>query len=142
MYLQLRLRRGWLNVLKYTVNPLTRRLARSGVEPFAIVQHVGRRSRKWYETPIIVSPVSDGFVIELTYGPDVDWRKNVLAAGGCTVVWHGNEYRITALEPLDTVRGRAAFPPSQQYILRLLGRTHFEHMTGQLANPKPHVRPN
>jgi len=131
MNLQQQLRNGWLTVLKYTLNPLTRRLARFSFGPFTIVRHVGRRSGKLYETPIIVSPVKDGFVIELTYGPDVDWHKNVLAAGGCTVVWHGREYVIDQIEPLDTETGRAAFPPSQQLILRLLGRRHFEKLKFQ-----------
>lgn len=129
MNLQQQLRNAWLKLLKYTLNPLTRRLARSSFGPFSIVRHVGRRSGKLYETPIIVSRVKDGFVIELTYGPDVDWHKNVLAAGSCTVVWHGQEYDIDKIEPLDTETGRAAFPPSQRLILRLLGRTHFEKMT-------------
>jgi hypothetical protein len=31
----------------------------------------------------------DGFVIALTYGPDRDWVRNVLAAGGCTIEWRG-----------------------------------------------------
>jgi hypothetical protein len=75
-----------------------------------------------------VSPVEDGFVIELTYGVDVDWHKNVLAAGGCTLVWHGKEYRIDEIEPLDVETGRAAFPLSQQLILRLLRRKHFEKL--------------
>lgn len=88
------LRKGFLVVLKHTLNPLTRRIARSAHGPFTLVRHVGRRSGKQYETPIIVSPVEDGFVIELTYGPDVDWHKNVLAAGGCTLIWHGKEYVI------------------------------------------------
>jgi deazaflavin-dependent oxidoreductase (nitroreductase family) len=131
MNLHQQLRNGWLIVLKYTLNPLTRRLARSSFGPFTIVRHVGRRSGKLYETPIIVSPVEDGFVIELTYGHDVDWHKNVLAAGGCTVVWHGKEYVINKIEPLDTETGRAAFPPTQQLILRLLGRKHFEKMKFQ-----------
>jgi deazaflavin-dependent oxidoreductase (nitroreductase family) len=125
------LRKGLLLVLKYTLNPLTRRIARSSFGPFSLVRHVGRRSGKVYETPIIVSPVADGFVIELTYGPEVDWHKNVLAAGGCTLVWHGKEYVIDKIEPLDTEIGRAAFPPSQQLILRLLGRKHFEKMKFQ-----------
>jgi len=94
MRLKQQLRNGLLIFLKYTLNPLTRRLARSSFGPFTIVRHVGRRSGKQYETPIIVSPVKDGFVIELTYGYDVDWHKNVLAAGGCTMVWHGKEYVI------------------------------------------------
>jgi deazaflavin-dependent oxidoreductase (nitroreductase family) len=131
MNLHQQLRNGWLIVLKYTLNPLTRWLARSSFGPFTIVRHVGRHSGKLYETPIIVSPVEDGFMIELTYGHDVDWHKNVLAAGGCTVVWHGKEYVINKIEPLDTETGRAAFPPAQQLILRLLGRKHFEKMKFQ-----------
>ena len=78
-----------------------------------------------YDTPLIVSRVSDGFVIELTYGPEVDWYKNVVAAGGCTVIWHGAEYVIEGIEPIPTPIGMAAFPRSQQLILRLLRRTHF-----------------
>ena len=131
MSLQQQLRNALLIVLKYTLNPLTRRLAQSSFGPFTIVRHVGRRSGKLYETPIIVSPVKDGFVIELTYGHDVDWHKNVLAAGGCTVVWHGKEYVIDKIEPLDTETGRAAFPSPQRLILRLLGRKHFEKMKFQ-----------
>lgn len=128
MSLQQHLRTGLLIVLKYTLNPLTRRLARSSHGPFSIVRHAGRRSGKLYETPIIVSRVEDGFVIELTYGPDVDWHKNVVAAGGCTLIWHGKEYVINTIEPLDTQTGRAAFPPSQRLILCLLRRKHFEKL--------------
>ena len=131
MSLQQHLRKGLLVVLKYTLNPLTRRLARSSFGPFSIIRHIGRRSGKLYETPIIVSRVDDGFVIELTYGPDVDWHKNVVAAGGCTVIWHGKEYVINTIEPLDAQAGRAAFPPSQRLILRLLGRKHFEKLKFQ-----------
>ena len=131
MGLQQKLRHGFLTVLKYTLNPLTRRLARTSIGPFTIVRHVGRRSGKLYETPIIASPVADGFVIELTYGYEVDWHKNVLAAGGCTVIWHGKEYLINQIEPLDAAAGRAAFPPPQRWILRLLGMKYFEKLKVQ-----------
>jgi len=128
MNLQQKMRNGLLLFLKYTLNPLTRRLARSSFGPFSIVRHVGRRSGKPYETPIIVSPIKDGFVIELTYGRNVDWYRNVMAAGRCTLIWHGKDYEIDRIEPLDTGTGRAAFPLPQQLILRLLRRKHFEKM--------------
>src|SRR5215207_2715866 len=128
MNLQQKMRNGLLLFLKYTLNPLTRRLARSSFGPFSIVRHVGRRSGKPYETPIIVSPIKDGFVIELTYGRNVDWYRNVMAAGRCTLIWHGKDYEIDRIEPLDTETGRAAFPLPQQLILRLLRRKHFEKM--------------
>jgi hypothetical protein len=128
MNLQQQLRKGFLIVLKHTLNPLTRRLARSSFGPFTIIRHVGRRTGKLYETPIISRPVEGGFVIELTYGYDVDWHKNVLAAGGCTLLWHGKEYVIDEIEPLDSETGLAAFAPPQQMILRILGRKHFEKM--------------
>jgi deazaflavin-dependent oxidoreductase (nitroreductase family) len=131
MNLQQQLRHGLLIVLKYIVNPLTRRLARSSFGPFSIVRHIGRRSGKLYETPIVVGRLKDGFVIELTYGPDVDWHKNVVAAGGCMVVWHGQEYVIDTIEPVDTETGRAAFSPSRQLLLRLLRRKHFEKLKVQ-----------
>src|SRR5512146_875509 len=124
MSLQQMIRKAVLVTIKHTVNPLTRRRARASVGPRSVVRHVGRRSGKLYETPIIASRVDDGFVIELTYGYDVDWHKNVLAAGGCTLLWHGGEYVINRIEPLDTRTGRAAFPLPAQLILRLLGRKH------------------
>lgn len=128
MSIQRQLRKSFLVTLKYTVNPVTMQLARSSIGPFSIVRHVGRRSGKLYETVLIVAPIEDGFVIELTYGPDVDWHKNVLAAGGCTLLWHGREYAINKIEPLDPVTGLAAFPAPQRLILRLLRKTHFEKM--------------
>ena len=131
MNVKQQLHRGLLIVLKYTLNPLTRRLARSSIGPFAIVRHIGRRSGKVYETPIIVAPVKDGIVIELTYGHDVDWHKNVLAAGGCTIIRHNKEFVINKIEPMDAETGRAAFSPPQRFILRLLGRKDFEKLKFQ-----------
>jgi deazaflavin-dependent oxidoreductase (nitroreductase family) len=115
----------WNTVLKHTLNRLTLRLARNGRGPFSIVTSVGRKSGKTYETPIIVQPTGGGFMIELTYGDQVQWYRNVLAAGGCTITYRRVEHRIAGFEPVDVATGLAAFSPSQRRILTLLHRSHF-----------------
>src|SRR5258708_23862027 len=125
------IRNHFLTFLKNNFNPLTRRIAHSSRGPFSIVRHVGRRSGKTYETPIIVAPADDGFVFELTYGPDVDWYKNVLAAGGCTLIWHGKGYGIDEIKPMDTETGRSAFPLPARLLLRASKRQHFVKMMAQ-----------
>lgn len=131
MTLQQQLHKRWRIMLKHTLNPLTLRLARSAFGPFSLIRHVGRRSGKQYETPIVVAPLDDGFVVELTYGRNVDWYKNVQAAGGCTLLWHGKDYVINKIEPLDTKMGQAAFPPPARLVFYLLHLQHFVKMTPQ-----------
>ena len=65
---------------KYVTNRLLRVFANLSLGPFAILRHVGRRSGKPYETVIWVWPLEEGFVIALTYGPKVDWYRNLQAA--------------------------------------------------------------
>jgi deazaflavin-dependent oxidoreductase (nitroreductase family) len=123
---------------KHILNPVARRLARASFGPVANVRHVGRRSGKTYETPIFVRPAPDGFVIALTYGPEVDWYKNVLAAGACSVLWHGREYPISRVEPMDSEAGRAAWPFPYNPILRFVGVKDFVKMTAsQPASAAP-----
>jgi deazaflavin-dependent oxidoreductase (nitroreductase family) len=79
---------------KQALNPMILKFAGCSHSPISVIRHAGRRSGKPYLTPIIVEPLVDGFVFALTYGPKVDWYRNVLAAGWCTVIWHGKEYVI------------------------------------------------
>lgn len=48
------MRRRFLWLITNTLNRWTTRLARAGRGPFSLVRHVGRKSGKPYETPIIV----------------------------------------------------------------------------------------
>jgi hypothetical protein len=123
-----RIRAGWLWLIKHTLNRVTLRLARAGRGPFSIVRHVGRRSGRVFETPIIVAPVPGGFVAELTYGEQVNWYRNVIAAGGCELVVHGATHRIVAVEPFPTATGRRAFGFPAQLVLTLLRREDFRLM--------------
>jgi hypothetical protein len=73
---------------KYVTNRLLRVFAKVSLGPFALIRHVGRRSGKPYETVIWAWRLGEGFVIALTYGPEVGWYHNMRAAGGGTLVWH------------------------------------------------------
>lgn len=110
---------------KYVLNRVTRRSAGSRHSAFALVRHVGRRSGKTYETPLIVAPLDDGFVLALTYGPDVDWYRNLMASGHGTLLWHGQAIAIGMPEPIDRARAIQAFSPFEQFILRRTGMRHF-----------------
>lgn len=114
-----------LHVTTRYINPLIRRFAGYSPTPFALVRHIGRRSGKSYETPVIVVPIDEGFILALTYGPEVDWYRNVVAAGRCTIIWHSKEYPVEHIETLDARTGLSAFPQPFRIILRTRGTQHF-----------------
>jgi hypothetical protein len=82
---------------KAGLNRLTRQVA-PWVPGFGVIVHRGRRTGRRYRTPVNVFPAGDQYVIALTYGPDTDWVKNVLAAGGCTLLTRGRAGRRWMLE--------------------------------------------
>src|SRR5512139_3256179 len=64
------------------------------IPPLAIVHHVGRTSGRHYRSPVVAFPTAKGFVIPLTYGRDVDWARNLLAAHGGELQRTGRRYRL------------------------------------------------
>jgi deazaflavin-dependent oxidoreductase (nitroreductase family) len=88
---------------------------------FAILEHRGRRSGRSYATPLAVRRDADGFVIALAFGSQVDWYRNLLAAGEGSIRWRDRTYAIGAPQPLEAERALAAFHPIQRAALRLGG---------------------
>jgi deazaflavin-dependent oxidoreductase (nitroreductase family) len=80
---------------KAGLNRVTRRVA-PWLPGLGVVVHRGRRSGKVYQTPVNVFAAEGGYVLALTYGPDTDWVKNVLAAGGCELRTRGRVVELTA----------------------------------------------
>ena len=111
--------------IKHSLNLLTGGMARRGNKHLSIVRTVGRKSGKTFETPIMVQPIEGGFVCELTYGPEVNWYRNLVAAGGGEIIRQGVTTKIVGLEPMATTEGIAAFTPFQRRVLRTLKRTQF-----------------
>jgi deazaflavin-dependent oxidoreductase (nitroreductase family) len=60
-----------------------------------VIVHTGRTSGRQYRTPVLVFQRGDRYIIALTYGPETDWVRNVLAAGGCTLETRGRTVRLT-----------------------------------------------
>ena len=114
---------------KQYFNRLVHTFAGVSRTPFALIRHVGRRSGKPYETPIIVMPQGAGFVIALTYGPQVDWYRNVQAAGQATLLWHNQEFALKQPESITAQVGLSAFPTPFRQILGLLGTREFVRMS-------------
>lgn len=117
---------------KRYVNPVLRNVANSSHGPFALLRHVGRRSGKVYEIPIMVWPVKDGFVIALTYGSQVDWLRNLQAAGQGSLMWHKRRYALQRPEFIDAKVALPALAPYTRPVLRLLGTRQYVKM---LAHP-------
>ena len=73
-------------------NSVTLPLAGRRFSPYGLLKHTGCRSNQTYVTPLKVYPFGDGFVLTLTYGPDVDWCRNIMASRKCALTWKGQEY--------------------------------------------------
>jgi deazaflavin-dependent oxidoreductase (nitroreductase family) len=111
---------------KHVTNRITGPFA--GVLPgFAVVTHVGRKSGRTYRTPVNMFRRDADYVFVMTYGPDVDWVKNVDAAGGAEVLTKGQTVRLTDPRHL-TDRERRCVPAAVRPILGLLGVDQFLSM--------------
>ena len=91
---------------------------------FGIVIHRGRRSGRLCQTPVSVFATEDGYLFALTYGPDTDWVKNVLAAGGCELRTRGRADRLTTPR-LYHDESRRDIRPLERQVLRIIGAADF-----------------
>jgi deazaflavin-dependent oxidoreductase (nitroreductase family) len=109
-------------VVRY-LNPLIRRVAHR-LPGFCVATYRGRTSGRVYRIPLNVFRRGDRYVFALTYGPDVQWVKNVQAAGRCDIETRG--HHITLVRPRMEVdaQGREMPIPVRQF-LRLTGVDHF-----------------
>jgi deazaflavin-dependent oxidoreductase (nitroreductase family) len=89
------------------------------VPGFGVVLHTGRRSGRAYRTPVNAFRTPGGYVIALTYGADSDWPKNVIAAGGCTLLTRDRAVPLTHPRRVHTER-HPLIPAPVRPVLRLL----------------------
>jgi deazaflavin-dependent oxidoreductase (nitroreductase family) len=114
---------------KYVVNPLMSTLAGRRYWYAAAIRHTGRKSGKQYSTPIGAEHVEDGFIIPLAYGTQVDWLRNVIAAGRATILAKGETYDVTEPEVIDAATALPSLSPRRRRSFERLGIAHYLKVT-------------
>jgi deazaflavin-dependent oxidoreductase (nitroreductase family) len=109
---------------RYT-NPLQMHWA-PYLPPWAVIEHIGRRSGRTYETPVIAAVDGGTLYVAVLYGEQSDWIRNVLSTGGGHVRRAGQRFRLAEPEIRDA--GRAP-----GFAGRMLGRVSGRVLCGELA---------
>jgi deazaflavin-dependent oxidoreductase (nitroreductase family) len=110
------------------INPITRPVA-GKLPTFGILTHTGRKTGRAYQTPINVFRRGDDYYFFfLTYGSDVQWVKNVLAAGSCSLEPRGQVVGLVEPEPVTDPELRLA-PRAVRFVeRRIAGVTQYLRM--------------
>ncbi|HEX2705988.1 MAG TPA: hypothetical protein VHM65_09535 [Candidatus Lustribacter sp.] len=102
----------------HLLNPLVLRAA--GRLSVGDLEHVGRSSGRVFHTPIMAFRESDVVTIALTYGTDVDWYRNLRAAGGGRLRLGGSLLRLGPPRPIGVDSAMARIPHPQKAILPII----------------------
>jgi deazaflavin-dependent oxidoreductase (nitroreductase family) len=118
---------------KRVTNPLMMRMAGRKYWYASVIEHTGRRSGKNYATPVAPEAVSDGFLIPLPYGIEVDWLRNVLATGHATIRSHGQTYRVVRPEIISANAAAPQLRPERRYLYALFGIENYLQVKNELT---------
>jgi deazaflavin-dependent oxidoreductase (nitroreductase family) len=95
---------------------------------FGVIVHTGRKTRRQYRTPVNVFRQGDRFTIALTYGPNTDWVRNVIAHDGCTLETRGRTLRLSRPR-LFHDESRCHVPAPVRLVLGLVNVSDFLRLT-------------
>jgi deazaflavin-dependent oxidoreductase (nitroreductase family) len=110
----------------HVFNPISRRFVR-WLPGFGILVYRGRKSGKEYRTPLNAFRHGNEWVFALTYGSDVQWVKNVIAAG--EAILEVRRRRIRLVDPeLVVDPARRLMPPVVRQGLGLMRVSEFLRM--------------
>lgn len=86
--------------------------------PLAVLHHVGRKSGRRYRTPVVAFRSDGGVTIPMTYGRDVDWARNLVAARGGEIVQLGRRMALHNPRVVGTSAAVARLPRAVGPLLR------------------------
>jgi deazaflavin-dependent oxidoreductase (nitroreductase family) len=110
--------RNTLRLFTKVMRPFALRSAGKEGSGTSVVRHVGRRSGRTYETPVVAVEHDDSFFIALPYGPRTDWLKNVIDKGSAAIVARGHTYEVDQPEVIPMAEATAYFRPQEQRMQR------------------------
>jgi deazaflavin-dependent oxidoreductase (nitroreductase family) len=113
------------------MRPVARRLP-----GFGLLVHLGRASGRTYETPIDCWLEGGVITVALTYGPRVDWLRNLAAAGGGRLVMRGRIVTVGPPQALDEATGPRRVPPVVRVVVALIDVHDFVEFE-VLTTPRP-----
>ena len=100
------------------MRPLALRSAGKEGSATSVVRHVGRRSGRTYQTPVVAAQHDGTFLIALPYGQRTDWLKNVLSKGTATIMTDGHTYEVSQPEVIPMAEAAAYFRPRERRMQR------------------------
>jgi deazaflavin-dependent oxidoreductase (nitroreductase family) len=107
---------------------------------FADLEHVGRKSGLARHTPVRAFRVHNNVVIGLNFGREVDWLKNIQAAGGCRVRLGGELLELGAPRVVSAAHGVQGTPWIFRFAVTYLVRTA-ECVELPITTSRPILRP-
>ena len=110
--------RNALRQLTRVMRPLALRSAGKEGSASSVIHHVGRRSGRVYQTPVVAAAHDDSFLIALPYGERTDWLKNVLAKGSASLMTGGKTYQVDRPEVIGMAEATMYFRPKEQRLHR------------------------
>jgi len=113
---------------KYLLNPLMLRLAGRRYWYASVIEHTGRNSGRTYSTPIVADMVGENLFVPLPYGTDVDWLRNVLAAGRASIISKGLTYQVHSPEIIDASEALPLLPRDRRRTFERVSIGHFLRM--------------
>jgi deazaflavin-dependent oxidoreductase (nitroreductase family) len=127
--------RRLIRAVARVVNPLVLRIAgRRHMPILGVVHHRGRKTGRWYATPLGVRPAADGgFVIPLTFSQASGWYQNIRAAGCCVITYQGADHTVAGPTVVDRAAAGPAYPGYERLALRLIGINEFVSLTSAPA---------
>ena len=117
---------------RVVTNRLTRPLAKY-LPAFGVIVHTGRKTHHEYHTPLnVFRGDDDHYVIALTYGPNVQWLKNLQASGTGELETLGQTWTVTEPRVFHDEH-RAAMPQPVRFFLGLTGIYDFVELRRRLS---------